>query len=42
MANGTSLTIHEEYTCDSDGKVRVKIEAEPDGFAREYAIGLSI
>ena len=39
VKNPNGLTIHEEYTCDSEGNVRVKIHAEPGGFAREYTIG---
>ena len=39
MPNPNGLTIHEEYTCDADGIVRVKIHAEPGGFARTYTIG---
>ena len=35
------LRIREEYTCDAAGNVRVKIHAEPSGYAREYSIAQS-
>jgi molecular chaperone DnaK len=33
------LTVREEYSCDSNGKLRVKISESPTGHAREYQIG---
>jgi hypothetical protein len=41
LANPGELRIREEYTCDSAGKVRVKIHADPAGYAREYTIAQS-
>jgi molecular chaperone DnaK len=41
LANSDDLRIREEYTCDSTGSVRVKIHAEPGGFAREFTIAQS-
>jgi molecular chaperone DnaK (HSP70) len=38
LAHAGELKIREEYTCDSTGKVRVKIHAEPSGFVREFTI----
>jgi molecular chaperone DnaK (HSP70) len=35
------LSIREEYTCDSSGNLRVKISAQPTGYAREFSIGQS-
>jgi len=35
------LRIREQYTCDSTGSLRVKILAEPSGYAREYTIAQS-
>jgi molecular chaperone DnaK (HSP70) len=32
------LRIREEYTCDAGGNLRVKISADPAGFAREFSI----
>jgi len=31
--------IREEYRCDASGNLRVKISAEPTGYAREFSIG---
>lgn len=31
--------IREEYSCDASGSLRVKISAEPAGYAREFSIG---
>jgi molecular chaperone DnaK (HSP70) len=41
LSNPNGLTIHEEYSCDSSGNLRVKISAEPTGFTREFSIGQS-
>lgn len=41
MADPNGPLIREEYTCDAAGNVRVRINAEPGGFAREYTIGQS-
>jgi len=41
MSNPGNLRIREEYTCDSAGSLRVKIHAEPAGYAREFTIGQS-
>lgn len=35
------LRVREGYTCDASGTVRVRISAEPGGFAREYAVAAS-
>jgi len=32
------LRIREEYTCDAGGNLRVKISADPAGYAREFSI----
>jgi hypothetical protein len=32
------LRIREEYTCDAGGNLRVKISADPTGYAREFSI----
>lgn len=37
MPNG--LTVREEYSCDSNGKLRVRISESPTGHACEYQIG---
>jgi molecular chaperone DnaK (HSP70) len=37
MPNG--LTVHEEYSCDSNGKLRVRISQSPTGHECEYQIG---
>lgn len=39
LAEPNGETIREEYTCDASGNVRVKISAEPSGYAREFSIG---
>jgi len=39
LVAGSRPVIREEYTCDSSGNLRVRISAEPSGYAREYAIG---
>jgi molecular chaperone DnaK (HSP70) len=41
ISNLNGLTIREEYTCDSSGSLRVRISAEPAGFAREFSIAQS-
>lgn len=33
------VTIHERYTCDADGNLRVRISAEPTGYTRQFVIG---
>jgi molecular chaperone DnaK (HSP70) len=38
LANPNGLRIHERYTCDAAGSVRVNISAEPAGYVREYSI----
>jgi molecular chaperone DnaK (HSP70) len=38
QADPGNLRVREEYTCDSTGSLRVKIHAEPPGYAREYTI----
>jgi hypothetical protein len=35
----TGIRVHEEYTCDASGNLRVKISTAPSGYAREFAIG---
>ena len=41
LANPNGLRIREEYTCDSAGSLRVRISAEPAGYAREFSIAQS-
>jgi hypothetical protein len=41
LGNPGDLRIREEYTCDSTGNLRVKIHAEPAGYAREFTIAQS-
>jgi molecular chaperone DnaK (HSP70) len=33
------LTVREEYTCDTGGKLKVRISTDPYGNSREYSIG---
>ncbi len=33
------FVVHEDYTCDASGNLRVRISTESTGFAREYGIG---
>jgi molecular chaperone DnaK (HSP70) len=39
LSEQKDLSIREEYTCDSSGNLRVKISAQPTGYAREFSIG---
>jgi hypothetical protein len=39
LANSDGLKIREQYTCDASGRLRVRISAEPSGYAREFSIG---
>jgi len=39
LANARGLTVREEYSCDSNGNLKVKISESPTGHAREYRIG---
>jgi actin-like ATPase involved in cell morphogenesis len=41
LSNPSGPTIREEYSCDSNGNLRVKISAEPTGFTREFSIAQS-
>ena len=41
LSNPNGLMIREEYTCDSNGNLRVKISTEPTGFTREFSIAQS-
>ncbi|MGB8260486.1 MAG: Hsp70 family protein [Terracidiphilus sp.] len=41
LANPHGILIREEYTCDAGGALKVRISAEPSGFAREYSIAHS-
>lgn len=41
LANPHGLRIREQYTCDSAGNLRVRISAEPAGYAREFTIAQS-
>ena len=41
LSEQRDLSIREEYTCDSSGNLRVKISAQPTGYAREFSIGQS-
>jgi molecular chaperone DnaK (HSP70) len=38
LSNPEDLRIHEQYTCDATGSVRVAISAEPAQYTREYSI----
>jgi molecular chaperone DnaK (HSP70) len=38
LSDASGLVIREEYSCDSNGNLRVKICAEPTGFTREFSI----
>jgi hypothetical protein len=38
LENPLGLRIREEYTCDASGSLRVRISAEPVGYAREFTI----
>ncbi|MGA2349015.1 MAG: Hsp70 family protein [Terracidiphilus sp.] len=38
LANPDGLRIREQYTCDASGSLRVRISAEPAGYAREFSI----
>jgi molecular chaperone DnaK (HSP70) len=39
LPNARGLTVREEYSCDSNGNLKVKISESPTGHAREYQIG---
>jgi molecular chaperone DnaK (HSP70) len=39
IAIPNGLTVREEYSCDSSGKLRVRISESPTGHEREYQIG---
>jgi molecular chaperone DnaK (HSP70) len=39
--NRHDLRVREEYTCDASGNLRVKISADPAGYAREFSIAQS-
>lgn len=39
LANREGLLAREEYTCDANGNLRVRISAMPSGNAREFSIG---
>jgi molecular chaperone DnaK (HSP70) len=41
LSDPNGLMIREEYSCDSNGNLRVKISAEPTGFTREFSIAQS-
>ena len=34
-----NLTVHENYTCDANGNLQVRISADPPGFSRDFLIG---
>jgi molecular chaperone DnaK (HSP70) len=38
LANPEGLRIREQYICDAGGSLRVRISAEPAGYAREFSI----
>jgi hypothetical protein len=38
LTHSQDLRIHEQYLCDGGGNLRVRISAEPAGFAREFTI----
>jgi molecular chaperone DnaK (HSP70) len=42
LAHAGEVRVREEYSCDAKGSVRVKIHAEPAGYAREFTIGQSV
>ena len=39
LPQGCFVTVREEYSCAANGSIRVKISAEPAGYACEFAIG---
>jgi molecular chaperone DnaK (HSP70) len=39
LGDANGLTVREEYTCDANGELRVRISTEPQGNAREFSIG---
>ena len=39
ITEASGLRVHEKYTCDANGTLRVRISSEPTGFAREFLIG---
>lgn len=41
LANASGLKIREQYRCDATGNIKVRISAEPAGYAREFSIGQS-
>jgi hypothetical protein len=41
LSNPNGLRIREQYTCDAAGGLRVRISAEPTGYAREFSIAQS-
>jgi molecular chaperone DnaK (HSP70) len=41
LGHSTGQTIREEYLCDSDGAVQVRIHAEPGGYSKTFAIAQS-
>jgi molecular chaperone DnaK (HSP70) len=41
LAGWHDLKVREEYTCDASGNLRVRISADPAGYAREFSIAQS-
>jgi molecular chaperone DnaK (HSP70) len=39
LSEGYDVSVREEYTCDANGSIRVKISAEPANYTNEFAIG---
>ncbi|MGB7546850.1 MAG: Hsp70 family protein [Terracidiphilus sp.] len=39
LAEPNGLTVREQYTCDANGNLKVRISVEPSGNAREFSIG---
>jgi hypothetical protein len=38
LSNSSGLRIREQYICNADGDLRVKISAQPSGYEREFTI----
>lgn len=41
LTDQDNLVIHEKYTCDANGRLQVKISADPTGFTRDFLLGQS-
>jgi hypothetical protein len=38
LGHPDGIVVREEYSCDAAGSLRVRISAEPAGYAREFSI----